>query len=61
LLHHRPKSRSSTILDLDCPLIHQQKIRLREPTACGAYQRLLLPLGNWMVRFDISDYPIFLS
>jgi hypothetical protein len=32
--------------DLDCPLIHQQKIHLQAPTTCDADQRLLLPLGK---------------
>jgi hypothetical protein len=45
-LRHRSKSRSSALFDLDCPLIHQQKIRLWAPTARAADQRLLLPSGK---------------
>jgi hypothetical protein len=45
-LHHRRKSRSLALSDLDCPLIDQQKIWLWAPTACATDQRLLLPLGK---------------
>jgi hypothetical protein len=59
-LHHRRKSRSLALSDLDCPLIHQQKIWLRAPTACATDQRLLLPLGKlncpvW--HFGLSGFP----
>jgi hypothetical protein len=40
--------------DLDCPLIHQQKIHLRAPIVCGTDQRLSLPLGK-------SDGPVWHS
>jgi hypothetical protein len=46
LLRHRPKSHSSALSDLDCPLIHQQRIQLRAPIAYAADQRLLLPSGK---------------
>jgi hypothetical protein len=43
LFRHRLKSHSSALFDLDCPLIHQQKIRLRAPTICDVDQWLSLP------------------
>jgi hypothetical protein len=61
LLRQWPKSRSSALSDLDCPLIHQQKIWLRAPTACAAEQRHCCLWGNCMVWFGILDCPVFLS
>jgi hypothetical protein len=59
-LRHRWKSRSFALSDLDCPLIHQQKIWLRAPTACATDQRLLLPLEklNCLVwHSGLSSFP----
>jgi hypothetical protein len=42
------------VSDLDCPLIHQQKIWLQAPAAYAADQRLLLPLRK-------SDGPVWHS
>jgi hypothetical protein len=61
LLHHRPKSHSSALSGLDCPLIHQQKIRLQAPTAYVADQRQLFPSGKpdgpvW--HSGLSEFPV---
>jgi hypothetical protein len=61
LLCHRPKTRSSALFSLDCPLFDQQRVHPSVLPACADDQELLLfpgKLNGSVWHSGLSDFPI---